>query len=909
MKKLFLSILVFICFIATSYAQYPNGTQFLGTDSNVVRARGGLQGRYIPVPYVDTAAANLDRIRQYPGALIFTTSDENYWYRNLATTQWLLSTAINSTAITNYFQLNDSTLVFCNQFNVCDTIVVSGGNVQNFYFLNDSSIVVCDTTNVQCIGDECTITTVCDTIPIPKVSTYIFQNGVREISPYIVEFGSSAELFNASVSQFLQHNTWLNTGYYNFGITGLPLWGFPLNVHQFQPARFSPGIASFKSRGSEGQDEKLDSENKVKLGIQYFTSPWQSTPEFYTGYYDTAQGYAITVNMNGRSAYGMQADTGTSKYGGILIHTFDTTNRDAITFFGQPPPGNNLFAKIAESETLAPSSILTLQNNGNARWYAYPNSRNDGVLTKALGTDANGNMLLGTIAGGSGSYVEIVNDSTILVCNVDNVCDTFVVEGVDVQNVYIVNDTLLLVCNSDDTICDTLIIPTASFDRGFFDPPQASIQNVTHNSNGYNFGVKSIDSLVLGANTYLLDESGIPFSTANTLRFLALDTVTGRVYRTSGITGITADNGLTANTATNVRLGGTLLANTSIDATALYNMAFTGANTGFTNGVLNVTNTAVTTAVAIKATSNASNSIAVYALSTSGAAFYGTGNYGLQVVGTTAGVDAQSTSGIAVQGQSTSSFGGYFSVNPASTATVVDVMAVNRFSTGTAADGIGGTIRFNTQSSTGTAQLSNQLISKWTTANNATRTSQFIITGVNSGTTGDILTLNGNKSIRANGYGAGTFSGTAAYCLAVDASGNVIEVACGGGGGVESVNSGTGITVDNTDPANPVINLTGSVTFGFSVATAAATSNYTISGNNYIILSDLTGQANRTVTLPGSPGTGDMVVIHNKNTAGSGFSWSFVGTVKDFANNTVSTVSNVTVYQIVYDGTNWQIIN
>jgi hypothetical protein len=87
MKKLYLSASLLICFFV-SFAQYPNGTQFIGTDSNVVRTRGGSQGRFININYADTTAANLDRIRQYPGAQIYTTSDSSFWIRNPSATAW-----------------------------------------------------------------------------------------------------------------------------------------------------------------------------------------------------------------------------------------------------------------------------------------------------------------------------------------------------------------------------------------------------------------------------------------------------------------------------------------------------------------------------------------------------------------------------------------------------------------------------------------------------------------------------------------------------------------------------------------------------------------------------------------------------------------------------------------------------
>jgi hypothetical protein len=77
--------------------------------------------------------------------------------------------------------------------------------------------------------------------------------------------------------------------------------------------------------------------------------------------------------------------------------------------------------------------------------------------------------------------------------------------------------------------------------------------------------------------------------------------------------------------------------------------------------------------------------------------------------------------------------------------------------------------------STTNDRLANQIISKWTNATDATRTSQFIITGVNNGTTGNKLVLSGTGALQLPGYGSGTFTGTATRTLQVDASGNIIE--------------------------------------------------------------------------------------------------------------------------------------
>ena len=48
--------------------------------------------------------------------------------------------------------------------------------------------------------------------------------------------------------------------------------------------------------------------------------------------------------------------------------------------------------------------------------------------------------------------------------------------------------------------------------------------------------------------------------------------------------------------------------------------------------------------------------------------------------------------------------------------------------------------------------------------------------------TTDRLTIAGTGAVRFNSYGAGSITGTATYNLAVDSSGNIIEVAAGGGG-------------------------------------------------------------------------------------------------------------------------------
>ena len=85
MKKLFLFVIGFVMF-KMGYSQYPI-QQFIGADSAVVTSKGGLQGRLINQVFADTAAANSQRIRQYPGAMIYAGG--KMWVRNTTATGWV----------------------------------------------------------------------------------------------------------------------------------------------------------------------------------------------------------------------------------------------------------------------------------------------------------------------------------------------------------------------------------------------------------------------------------------------------------------------------------------------------------------------------------------------------------------------------------------------------------------------------------------------------------------------------------------------------------------------------------------------------------------------------------------------------------------------------------------------------
>lgn len=94
----------------------------------------------------------------------------------------------------------------------------------------------------------------------------------------------------------------------------------------------------------------------------------------------------------------------------------------------------------------------------------------------------------------------------------------------------------------------------------------------------------------------------------------------------------------------------------------------------------------------------------------------------------------------------------------------------------------GGSIDFYVKTTDASQQITNQIVSKLSTSTTASYTSQFQILGVNAGAVPDSLfTIYGTGGHRLYKYGGGTFTGTPTFALSVDASGNIIETAAGGG--------------------------------------------------------------------------------------------------------------------------------
>jgi hypothetical protein len=148
----------------------------------------------------------------------------------------------------------------------------------------------------------------------------------------------------------------------------------------------------------------------------------------------------------------------------------------------------------------------------------------------------------------------------------------------------------------------------------------------------------------------------------------------------------------------------------------------------------------------------------------------GTSSTGLYSIGSLFGVDAQSANvglrafgtvtGLLATGdgsegaviKSNAIRGATIQSVPSSTNTVVEVLRIERGSSGGAGgNGIGGRIDFYNKASDNSSNMSNQFISSFTNATVGSRTSTLSVTGVDNASTNTILTIEGDGSLTTIG--------------------------------------------------------------------------------------------------------------------------------------------------------------
>lgn len=283
----------------------------------------------------------------------------------------------------------------------------------------------------------------------------------------------------------------------------------------------------------------------------------------------------------------------------------------------------------------------------------------------------------------------------------------------------------------------------------------------------------------------------------------------------------TANSGLTKSTATNVQLGATavganspLLQNTWIN-TNTFTLNIVGANTA--DAPLSVWNTSASGIYGIHSEVDGNTTYGIYSQ--------------------TNGSSSPTFVGIATGGGYI--FDGTLHHNSSNTVRV-GAFWTRQNSGGVGANGIGIAHDFFVETTVSAQSFANRITSKWTDATHASRTSQFIISGVNSTTTVDIISFEGNK--RTVLYGRleqqqGADVASAAGAIAVGLDGNSFEIT-----GTDAIT-----LISNLNWVN------GSIIHLIFTSTASLANGTATSGTDITILlagaTTFTGSSNDVITL------------------------------------------------------------
>jgi len=227
---------------------------------------------------------------------------------------------------------------------------------------------------------------------------------------------------------------------------------------------------------------------------------------------------------------------------------------------------------------------------------------------------------------------------------------------------------------------------------------------------------------------------------------------------------ITANNGLTMSTLTNVQLGGTLIQNTSIDVQG-FQFLFTGVR-NTVDTILRITNSGTGGGLYAETTGN--NPI--------GGFCNGNAAGGSFISATGPGILALSNS--------YTSAAGHFRNFSNLVNSVTDVLEINSLPSSATlpANGIGSSIAYKLPKINGLGFKeitdANKIISKLTDVAEATINSELIFQGRTGGAAlQDLVTFKGDGEVQFHEYGVGNFVTAYTYLLGVDASGNVVEIA------------------------------------------------------------------------------------------------------------------------------------
>lgn len=233
------------------YGQWPIN-QYLGSDSTLVSLgktpAGGIKGNFIPVSYSDTTAANLTRVKNYAGAIIYTVGGNKLWVRNSTATGWIEQGSSSSVNIynsdgtinnTRVLDLSTYALAFSRssikQFAAEDNLTTIGSpnNIRRFTVYNDS-ITLTGSDQSASSSDSVLVRTASGRIKTRAQSafgsSYTFINGLTESGGTVKWGGTLIENTDVDLNDHdLAFVSSGNNGTFSVSLQGMNTIGFTVN--------------------------------------------------------------------------------------------------------------------------------------------------------------------------------------------------------------------------------------------------------------------------------------------------------------------------------------------------------------------------------------------------------------------------------------------------------------------------------------------------------------------------------------------------------------------------------------------------------------------------------------------------------------------------------------------------------
>ena len=760
MKK----IIVLLSLLLGSVALIAQPVSQRGTTAVTVQdARLFAQYNFRPPAFPDTLQANLQIGLDSCGALIYSRDINAYYYRACNPKRWVRVASGGNTADSAYLSyrpLTDSTFLLCRVGGTrCDTIKINGKGVSTAWLIGGNVnptppyLGTIDTKELDIITNNVVRARIAGNginrssaarnryLMIDTTARYLYYGDATGIDTLAYH---TSDVLNDSTFIFCKQtgncdtliiggNAWNLTGNSN-AIAGISFLGTTNNIPlEFRIKNVKSGI--------------IDSTNKnVGLG---FNALKTNTPNGgLIGTYNVAIGH----NALSKDTFGYQ----NVAIGGAAMGTL-TTKGIKNTAIG--------YAALNQSKT--PIFDVAIGHGALARdYYGYANTAIGADVSNYLPPGVGDTMSFNTMIGYASAYQKYAGTGNVFIGDSTGALNT-----TGNKNVFIGSKA-----GKNETGSNKLYISNSS-------TATPLIKGVFDSSKMYINGSLMIGTPLMPDST--LDVKGGArivglFSSNNASDSMLIVKSNGGIgYRSipsGSITGITADNGLTANTTSNVQLGGTLLKNTTINS-AGFPLTITGSvdpSQIASLQVYNYYNSASTSGIYVNSvgggvTAFTTNNTAVYGQSVNSAGAYGVSNNNYGVVGTALG----STPAGSFESRYNSDFN-----------SIKTVLNLNRLSYGsTPLNGIGSAIDMNTITSDGTSWLSAKFATKWNNVATSTRSSDIELYNVHNAILDRKLAINSLGKLTLDKYGIGSFIGTATYRLGVDASGNVIEDTTSGGGG------------------------------------------------------------------------------------------------------------------------------